>query len=145
MNSIVKILVLLLGSFLIHHQMQAQVNVAVNKRASQSSLYTSNAGSPSNAVDGKTDGRWQSGSVTHTNGQGENNPWWTVDLGEVYEISKIRIWNRTDCCAERLDNFKILVKNQPSGESWRGFVSGTQRNTGSNPLTFEGKAEGRGM
>ena len=143
MNSIVKILVLLLGSFLIHHQMQAQVNVAVNKRASQSSLYTSNAGSPSNAVDGKTDGRWQSGSVTHTNGQGENNPWWTVDLGEVYEISKIRIWNRTDCCAERLDNFKILVKNQPSGESWRGFVSGTQRNTGSNQLTFEGNAQGR--
>jgi hypothetical protein len=143
MNSIVKILALLLGSFLIHHQTQAQVNVALNKRATQLSDHISNKGGASNAVDGITDGRWQSGSVTHTKSEGEKNPWWTVDLGEVYEISKIRIWNRTDCCAERLDNFKILVKSQPSGESWRGFVPGTQRNTGSNPLVFEGNAQGR--
>jgi hypothetical protein len=143
MNSIVQIWVLLLGSFLIHHHTQAQVNVALNKRATQLSNHISNKGGASNAVDGITDGRWQSGSVTHTKSEGEKNPWWTVDLGEVYEISKIRIWNRTDCCAERLDNFKILVKSQPSGESWRSFVPGTQRNTGRIPLVFEGNAQGR--
>lgn len=144
MKSVFRIFVLLLGSFLVHHQTQAQVNVALNKKATQSSNYIiSGKGTPSNAVDGNTDGNWQSNSVTHTISEGENNPWWTVDLGEVYDIYKIRIWNRTDCCAERLDNFKILVKSLPAGEPWRGFISGTQRNSCSNPLTFEGKAEGR--
>ncbi|MBC6993354.1 RICIN domain-containing protein [Neolewinella lacunae] len=138
-----KIFVLLLGTLLVQYQVQAQTNVALNKSATQSSEHVSNAGGASKAVDGKTDGRWQNGSVTHTSSAGQNNPWWTVDLGDIYEISRIRIWNRTDCCAERLDNFKVLVKNHPSGDPWRGFVSGTQRNTGGNPFTFDGKAQGR--
>ncbi|WP_421949377.1 discoidin domain-containing protein [Phaeodactylibacter xiamenensis] len=133
-----------LGAFILFLGMglSAQNNVALNKRATQSSNYTSSSGQPSKAVDGNTDGRWQSGSVTHTQGGGSNNPWWTVDLGEVHDIRKIRVWNRTDCCKERLDNFVILVKNTAQ-ESWRGFISGSQRNTGTNPLTFEGQAEGR--
>jgi hypothetical protein len=138
-----KIACLMMFAILMHPGLSAQNNLALNKRATQSSNYTNTSGQPSKAVDGNTDGRWQSGSVTHTQGgQGQNNPWWSVDLGEVYEITQIRIWNRTDCCTQRLDNFKILVKNTAT-ESWRGFVSGTQRNTGSNPMSFNGKAEGR--
>jgi hypothetical protein len=38
-------------------------------------------GDASHAVDGNTYGNYMVGSVTHTNG--ENQPWWQVDLGSV--------------------------------------------------------------
>jgi hypothetical protein len=30
--------------------------------------------------------------------------WWQVDLGEEKNINQIIIYNRTDCCADRLSN-----------------------------------------
>jgi hypothetical protein len=39
--------------------------------------------------------------------------WWQVDLGAEYEIQKIVLHNRTDCCKERLRNFKVYVGNVP--------------------------------
>ncbi|MDY6940278.1 MAG: discoidin domain-containing protein [Cyanobacteriota bacterium] len=85
-------------------------NVALNKTTSQSSnAYGSNNGIK--AVDGKTTGNYWDDSVTHT----ANNPqeWWQVDLGDVYDIDTIRVYNRTDCCSERLSNFAVMVASEP--------------------------------
>jgi len=35
--------------------------------------------------------------------------WWKVDLGFVATVSKVFVYNRHDCCAERLDNAKVLL------------------------------------
>ncbi|XP_046578385.1 uncharacterized protein LOC124286098 [Haliotis rubra] len=35
------------------------------------------------------------------------NPWWQVDLQAVYRISRVQIVGRSDCCAERLNDFAI--------------------------------------
>lgn len=87
----------------------AVVNFALEKPASQSS--TDYDGHPDRAVDGITDGDYRTtASVTHTNQ--ELHAWWQVDLGESETIDFIRIWNRTDCCAERLSDFYVLVSNQ---------------------------------
>ena len=85
-------------------------NLALNKTTSQSSnAYGSNNGIK--AVDGKTNGDYWDDSVTHT----ANNPqeWWQVDLGDVYDIDTIRVYNRTDCCSERLSNFAVMVASEP--------------------------------
>jgi hypothetical protein len=84
-------------------------NLALKKRAQQSS--TGYGGDPQRAVDGTTDGNYSANSVTHTNS--ENGAWWEVDLGRVQDIREIRIWNRTDCCGERLSNFYLLVSEYP--------------------------------
>lgn len=42
-------------------------------------------------------------SVTHTNI--EAKAWWQVDLGAIHEIGQVILYNRTDCCSERLANF----------------------------------------
>ena len=34
-----------------------------------------------------------------------------MDLGKAVQISKVKIWNRMDCCSERLRNVDILVSN----------------------------------
>ena len=40
-------------------------------------------------------------------------PWWTVDLGQVYHIDDVTLYKRTDCCGNHLSNFYILVSEVP--------------------------------
>ncbi|KAI8491011.1 hypothetical protein Bbelb_314300 [Branchiostoma belcheri] len=82
------------------------VNVALGKRASQTS--TSSGGVANHAVDGNTDGRWDVGSCTHTI-EVTSNPTWWVDLGHPYQIDRLVIFNRQDCCKERLNPFNIHI------------------------------------
>lgn len=80
-------------------------NVALGKTASQSS--TAHGGSAARAVDGNSDGNYNAGSVTHTNS--DANPWWQVDLGQNYFVVSVDVWNRTDCCADRLNGAKVQL------------------------------------
>ncbi len=89
-------------------QVMTAVNLATGKPASQSTtLYTTAAA----AVDGNTNGNFGSASTTHT--ESTFQPWWQVDLGTSQNLDTIRLWNRTDCCGDRLSNFYVLVSDQP--------------------------------
>jgi hypothetical protein len=57
-----------------------------------------------------TDGKFLDGSVTHTNY--EQGAWWQVDLGGQKNIKQIIIYNRTDCCANRLSNYQVSISNK---------------------------------
>ncbi|MCK5828940.1 MAG: discoidin domain-containing protein [Methylococcales bacterium] len=83
------------------------LNLADNKTASQSS--TAHGGSANRAIDGNISGHYGDASTTHTGY--ENNPWWQVDLGSKIQVNSIRLWNRTDCCTDRLSNFYVFVSN----------------------------------
>ena len=91
-------------------------NLAYGKVASQSSTVA--GGVASRAVDGNRGGAWGGGSVTHTDYQA--HAWWQVDLGSVQQIGEVQVWNRTDCCAERLQNFFVIVSDTPfvSNDLW---------------------------
>jgi hypothetical protein len=67
-------------------------------------------GVPKRAVDGNTNGQWGGGSCTHT--QNENQPWWQIDLGREYEIVKVVIFNRQDCCMDANNNLQIMVDDK---------------------------------
>jgi mono/diheme cytochrome c family protein len=84
-------------------------NVARGRTASQSSQFET--GAAARAVDGNTDGAWAGNSVSHT--QPEANPWWEVDLGRAHDLHALRLWNRTDCCADRLTNFHVFASDTP--------------------------------
>jgi len=75
-------------------------NIALGKSTSQSS--TTNSGLSSRAVDGNKNGIYSRGSVTHTDI--ENNPWWQVDLGRIYELDYLYIYNR-----HREENPELLL------------------------------------
>jgi hypothetical protein len=85
-------------------------DLAQGKTATQSSTYDSRTGA-SNAVDGNTDGNYFHGSISHTNL--DANAWWQVDLGTSSVIGSISIWNRTDCCTERLNDYWVFVSDTP--------------------------------
>jgi len=74
------------------------------------------AGPAQMAVDGNTDQSYSSGSVSATTT--ENNPWWQVDLGAVYKIEKVVIYNRGDARSEHLKRFHVDILNADADGSW---------------------------
>jgi hypothetical protein len=88
---------------------QVGTNLALNKPATQ----YSGAGyaAASKAVDGNTNGQFSAGSVTHTGF--DAHPWWQVDLGASATINSVVIFNRTDCCGERLNDYWVFISDTP--------------------------------
>eukprot|EP00058_Branchiostoma_floridae_P009247 XP_002594735.1 hypothetical protein BRAFLDRAFT_81185 [Branchiostoma floridae] len=82
------------------------MNLALYKPAYQSSesVWNGNAG---RAVDGGRSGTFGDGSCSHTDT--EDNPWWYVDLGRTQEIDHITIFNRQDCCWDRITPFEVYI------------------------------------
>lgn len=93
-----------------------ETNLALAGSATSSSTYP--GGDASKVIDGDTNGVWAGGSVAHTQNTTANE-WITVDLGSVQYVDEIRIWNRTDCCSDRLSNAYIFASSTafPSGTS----------------------------
>ncbi|MEM6643198.1 MAG: discoidin domain-containing protein, partial [Bacteroidota bacterium] len=84
---------------------QTNVNLALSGDATQSS--TGWGGLPERAIDGNTSGRYSDRSVTHT--RTNKNQYWMVKLQTFSTINQVVIWNRTDCCTSRLNNFVLEV------------------------------------
>jgi hypothetical protein len=81
-------------------------NIARTGKATQSSVgYNSPA---TKAIDGNHSGSFASCSCTNS----ERNAWWEVDLGGEFAIDSVAVWNRTDCCPERLDKLSIRILNE---------------------------------
>jgi FkbM family methyltransferase len=79
-------------------------NVARGKAASQSTVSEwSTMEGAGGAINGKKTGEFG----FHT--QLEDRPWWTVDLGESFEISAILVFNRLDACSDRVRALRVLV------------------------------------
>jgi hypothetical protein len=90
----------------------APTDVAQGKAATQNSTFPGYAtDGAAAAVDGNTDGNFGDGSVTATNL--DPNPWWQVDLGNSTAVSSIVIWNRTDCCSSRLNDYWVFISDTP--------------------------------
>ncbi|MFK7846945.1 MAG: IPT/TIG domain-containing protein [Rhodothermales bacterium] len=84
-------------------------------RLTDAQMAQSSTGAPfaqaGKACDGVTNGTFQSESFTNT--ASENEAWWEVDLGGVYNISEVAVWNRVDCCKEDLSDFFVFVSDIP--------------------------------
>jgi len=83
-------------------------NLAFGRVVTQSSTY-GGTDKAKRAVDGNTNGSAGAGSVTHTNS--DQGAWWQVDLGRTKLIKQMRIFNRTDCCKDRLSAYQVSVSN----------------------------------
>ncbi|XP_050970354.1 uncharacterized protein LOC127167959 [Labeo rohita] len=81
-------------------------NVAVDGAATQSSVYMD--WFAEKAIDSNR-GLQQYPLCSSTNH--ETNPWWRLDLRDVYKISKVVVTNRNDCCAEQINGAEIHIGN----------------------------------
>ncbi len=122
-------------------------NVAQGKPATQASTFETAVAS--RAVDGNTNGDYRAGSVSHTNSAAAND-WWQVDLGASYTLDSLQLWNRTDCCQSRLQNFYVFVSTaNQTGRSfttilndasvWRFYQAGIAPGTLNIPAGISGR------
>ncbi|TVP98312.1 MAG: DUF1553 domain-containing protein [Planctomycetaceae bacterium] len=96
-------------------------NIAGQGAASQSS--TGYNGPPELAIDGYTDGRYETArSTTHT--EISDDPWWEVDLKSAEPIERLVIWNRTDeGTVERLKDFRVAILGEDRQTLWEQTVA----------------------
>ncbi|XP_064787338.1 fucolectin-like [Oncorhynchus masou masou] len=93
------------GIFLLFLRVTVQIdNVALRGQAVQSSQFSDR--NAHYAIDGNRNTNY--GSCTHT--AQETNPWWRVDLLDVYKVTAVTITNR-DVVPERLDGAEIRIGN----------------------------------
>ncbi len=85
------------------------VNLAQSGVALQSSTLGSRVAS--NAIDGITSSN--SNLLTSHTTSDDPNEWWQIDLGSVQQIDEITIFNRDDCCQDRLGSVAVLLADTP--------------------------------
>jgi len=85
------------------------LNLALEGIATQSS--TSSDGDPERAIDGNRDDEWFTMTITST--ANEQQPWWEVDLAALYDVGSVELWNRGDCCADRLSDVWVFSSAVP--------------------------------
>ncbi|XP_077865309.1 uncharacterized protein LOC144351913 [Saccoglossus kowalevskii] len=96
-------------------------NVALNKSAYISSVWYGNTADK--AVDGNTYPVLNSGTCIHS--AEESEPWWRVDLGGIYFVYKVAIYNRQDCCVP----YCPLAAQRLAGAAVRvGYYEDAKRN-----------------
>lgn len=83
-------------------------NVALKGLATQSSTLAFAAAS--RAIDGRRNSAYSKGSCSHTAGN-EDSPWWRLDLRQTHVVTSVKVSNRGDCCADRLDGAEIRIGN----------------------------------
>jgi hypothetical protein len=112
-------------------------NVAPKGTPSQSS--TDYLGDANRAVDGNTDGNYDSArSTTHT--RQENDPWWELDLGNALPVETVALWNRTDGSGERLANSRVALLDVNRAVVWE-----TKLETAPAPVAKVGPAAPRAV
>jgi len=122
------------------------INLAQGRSATQSG--TNSCAEAGRAVDGSTNGDYNAGSVAHTTYAA--HAWWQVDLGGEQWLDAVQLWNRTDCCGERLGNFYLFVSNEPFTSTdpavlladpnvWNHHVPGQAERTTTLPVNRHGR------
>ena len=102
-------------------------NIALHKRT----IVSTNHPKSTAPEGGLTDGSNGDAYGVHT--ALEDNPWVRVDLGDVYQLKKIKIFNRTDCCfdehlpltleiSENEVDFAELDRRTTSFSQWSPWV-----------------------
>lgn len=72
-------------------------------------------------------------NLTHPDAGAAANFNYTVDLGGIFSLSSVQLFNRTDgCCPERLSNYRVQVLDSGMTSVWSGDVRIDGSNSGAN-------------
>ncbi|XP_060567410.1 fucolectin-like [Ruditapes philippinarum] len=96
------------------------VNLALNKTARQSDVQGGRFAAL--AVDGGLSQHMMAGSCTHTSARAD--AFWEVDLGKAYFINHVIIYNRGDCCSNRLREVELYIGLKTETYKIYGFHEG---------------------
>jgi hypothetical protein len=105
-------------------------NIAVGRPVKASS--TMQPFTPDKAVDGRIEYTWGVDPSFWSSAGNRGGEWWEVDLGAEVSIERVLLYNRSDCCQERLQGAVLTVL---AGD--RSVASGTTMEATANPNEIE--------
>jgi len=94
------------------------INIAGQGKATQSS--TSGGALAERAIDGNTNGDYFAHSVSSTSGAGSS--WWELDLGGEHRVSSVALYNRVDCCGDRIKPARVLLLTKKREVVWEHAI-----------------------
>nr|XP_015209595.1 PREDICTED: uncharacterized protein LOC102686556 isoform X1 [Lepisosteus oculatus] len=96
-------------------------NVALKSKVSQSSVYEP-LSLAMKAVDRNKDNIYSNGSCAHT--RYDYNAWWRADLQASHIVSEVTVFNRRDCCHQRLQGAEIHLGDSVLNNGRDGYRCG---------------------
>lgn len=103
---------------------------------------TSRYGGAQKAVDGVvSESNLEWAACNH--GASGANPWWGVDLGSQRQVTKVKLYNRNNCCPERLQGVSIYLGNVWDSYSGNNEVANHVDVPRHSPLVVNVNAQGR--
>ena len=102
-------------------QVENESNLALRKPTQQSSVYKATGAKHDSdlGVDGEKGPFPQPQGLVMTDL--DKKPWWQVDLKGVHILTEVKLFNRIDCCQERLNAVEVFLSND--GKKWRSAYS----------------------
>ena len=96
---------------------------------------TTRGGLPAFAVDGNTNTNYfdRAGDAQCTQTSPQTNPWWRVDFERLVNVKRVRVYNRADCCSDRLQGFNVYVGNNPDDAVIKNAACATDQNAAMSP------------
>ena len=106
-----------------------------NENVTKGKTVTANAPSPygmsaNNLTDGNLSARPHPQSFHSANA---NNDWVSIDLGSSQQISRCEIYNRSDCCGQRVIGAKLMLMNGDTAVYTKTITEGNSKITISFP------------
>ncbi|BDS07808.1 hypothetical protein NT6N_28480 [Oceaniferula spumae] len=116
-------------------------NIALGSTANQSTtLNNLNDPNASKAIDGNLSFSFNNGGTTHTDPGVNGDPvFWETTFSSLSNINEIALYNRGDCCPDRLSNFRVSIFNGNievwgedyfAGDGYAGDIFSVQEDTG---------------
>ena len=96
-------------------------NTNIARQGTSSQVNTFADASSGRAIDGNTAGGYFNRSVAST--AKAHNAWWELNLGSEQPITKIIVYNRTDCCPDRINPGKVRLLDGSSHVVWEGTIT----------------------
>ena len=113
-------------------------NLALGSTATQSTTLN-NAALPTadKAIDGNFTNAFGSGSTTHTSVGVGGAVFWETTLASVSSINEIALYNRGDCCKDRLSNFRLSVFDGATEVWGRNFFEAPEDGSAQNIFSVQ--------
>jgi hypothetical protein len=129
------------GNFVLT-EFQANTGNTINRALA--AAVTSSAGTyPGQPATNLTDGMLN--SLTHPDTGVAANFNYTVDLGGIFALTSVELYNRGDgCCPDRLTNFRVQVLDNALSSVWSADVRTNGTNSGTNGVDTITAAMGTG-
>jgi len=100
-------------------------NIAVKKPVKASS--TMGSFTPEKAADGVIEYTFGKDASFWSSARDKGGEWWELDLGAEVPVEKLVLYNRLDCCQERLEGALLSLLSDGRSPMWQGVLH-TQNN-----------------